>query len=265
MLICALKLLTVTALLPLPSDTPPTRRVPAPAPRELRAVDDVVLTARMANGAPAPSTIVLPQLRNRADVIGYIQHNYPDSISDRPSVIPVAWVYIDETGQPHLPEVIVSSGSAKLDELAIAAVQRARFAPALIDTFKVAVWVMLPVQVGGLAARPDPSPPGQEGAPRFTPYTVKPELRNRAEVARALVDNYPPELRDRKVSGTTLLWLLIDEIGRVNQVRVKESSGEPKLDEAAVRVAKSMLFSPALNRDRAVRVWINLPIVFQPR
>ena len=33
-------------------------------------------------------------------------------------------------------------------------------------------------------------------APRFTPFTVRPELRNRAEIARALERNYPPLLRD---------------------------------------------------------------------
>ena len=261
-LVSALKLFVVTALLPLPSDTPPARRVPPPAARELRAVDDVVLTARMPNGAPAPSTIVLPQLRNRGDVISYMQRNYPDSAAA--SVIPVTWVYIDETGQAHRPEIIVSSGSLKLDELAVQAVKRAQFAPALIDKKSVAVWVMLPVQVGGLAARPGPAPAPGDG-PRFTPYTTKPELRNRDVVVRALVSNYPPELRARKVGGTTLVWLYINEAGQVAQVRVKETSGNQQLDEAAVRVAESMLFTPAVNRDRVVPVWISLPIVFNAR
>ncbi|HEY0305040.1 MAG TPA: TonB family protein [Longimicrobiales bacterium] len=253
--------MTIVALSPLPSDTPPARRVPPPEARELRAVNDVVLTARMANGAPAPSTIVLPQLRNRVDVIDYIRKNHPDSIAAIPSIIPVAWVYVDESGKTHVPEIIVSSGSAPFDKLAIEAVRRAQFAPALIDTFKVALWVMLPVQVGGLAARPAPC---RDEAPCFTPYTVKPTLRNRDAVARTLVQNYPSDLRDQKVRGTTLLWLLVDEIGHVQKAQVKQSSGVPKLDQAALQVAQSMLFTPALNRDLPVKVWIQLPIVFQP-
>ena len=263
LVVAALKIFAVTALLPLPSDTPPVRRVPPPAARELRAVDDVVLTARFANGARVPSTIVLPQIRNAPAVINYIRSNYPDSLP-RPATIPVAWVYIDEGGRTHLPEVIVSSGSTAFDELALAAVRQAQFAAARIDTFKVAVWLMLPVQVSGIAARPDLSPRFRDDTPSFTPYAIKPELRNRPEVQQALVRNYPRHLRDRRVSGTTLVWLLIDEIGRVVKTQVKESSGEADLDKAALQVARTMLFTPAKNREsQPVKVWIQLPIVFQ--
>ena len=260
MLAALFELLTIVALSPLPSDTPPARRVPPPAARELRAVNDVVLTARMANGAPAPSTIVLPQLRNRVDIIDFIRKNLPDSVAATPSVIPVAWVYVDEAGRTHVPEIIVSSGSAPFDKLAIEAVRRAQFAPALVDTFKVPLWVMLPVQVGGLAARPAPC---RDNAPCFTPYTKKPELRNRDAVARALVQNYPEDLRDQRIGGTTLLWVLVDESGRVAKAQVKESSGHEAIDRAAIRVATEMLFAPAENRGAPVRVWIQLPIVFR--
>ena len=263
LIVAGLKIFVVTALLPLSSDTPPARRVPPPVARELRAVDDVVLTARFANGARVPSTIILPQIRNAAAVMNYIRSNYPDSLA-RPATIPVVWVYIDEAGRTHLPEVIVSSGTSALDQLSLAAVRQAQFAAARIDTFKVAVWVMLPVQISGLAARPDVSPPFREEGPSFTPYAIKPELRNRPEVQQALVRNYPPHLRDRRVSGTTLVWLLVDEIGRVVKTQVKESSGEADLDKAALQVARTMLFTPAKNREsKPVKVWIQLPIVFR--
>jgi TonB family protein len=228
----------------------------------LRAVDDVVLTARMVNGAPAPSTIVLPQLRNRADVVSFIRQNYPDSLTAPPTVVPVVWVYIDEAGKPHLPELIVTSGTPMFDKLAIDAVHRAQFSPALVDTFRVGLWVMLPVQVGGLAQRPPVGPCRNDG-PCFTPYTTKPQLLNREIVQRALVQNYPPELRDRRIGGTTLVWVLVDEGGRVAKAQVKETSGHKQLDEAALRVARSMLYTPALNDGAPVKVWIQLPIVFK--
>jgi TonB family protein len=264
MMLSALALVALTSVTPFPSDTPPARRVPPPAPRQLRAVEDVVLTARMADGAPAPATIVLPQLRNRADVIDFIRRNYPDSTAGDPTVIPVTWVYIDEMGRTHWPELLVSSGSARFDALAVAAARRAEFAPALVDTTRVGVWLMLPVQVRGLAARATPGCRPEAG-PCFTPYTVKPELRNRDEVARALVRNYPPELRDRGVSGTTQVWIYLNEEGRVVDARVRQTSGEPKLDEAALRVARIFQFTPARNRDLPVAVWIALPIVFKAR
>lgn len=100
-------------------------------------------------------------------------------------------------------------------------------------------------------------------APVFTPYTVKPELKNREAVSRALVRNYPPLLRDAGIGGTVLTWLLIDETGNVIRTQVKEGSGHEALDQAALKVADIMQFSPALNRDQKVKVWIALPIVFK--
>ncbi len=44
---------------------------------------------------------------------------------------------------------------------------------------------------------------------------------------------------------------------------LKESSGQPPLDAAAPRVAELMAFTPALNRDTRVRVWVAIPISFR--
>ena len=103
------------------------------------------------------------------------------------------------------------------------------------------------------------------GTGRFTPFTVAPVLRNREEVARALRANYPAVLAQAGVGGTAILWFLIDEEGRVLDAEVKESSGQPMLDRAALDVARIMRFSPALNRDRKVRVWVQLPVEFSTR
>ena len=99
-----------------------------------------------------------------------------------------------------------------------------------------------------------------DAAPRFTPYTVAPVVRNREEAARALQRFYPPLLRDAGIGGTTVLWFLIDEQGNVVRTQVNRSSGHAGLDEAAQRVAEVMRFTPAMNRDRRVRVWVQLPI-----
>jgi len=47
--------------------------------------------------------------------------------------------------------------------------------------------------------------------------------------------------------------------------RVSQSSGHTQLDEAALRVADVFRFSPALNREMIVRVWIEIPITFHVR
>jgi periplasmic protein TonB len=102
-------------------------------------------------------------------------------------------------------------------------------------------------------------------APTFTPMTVRPELRNQADVQRALVRNYPPLLRDAGIGGTPIVWFFIDENGRVLKTQLSQSSGYDALDAAAIAVANQMQFSPALNRDKRVQVWVEIPIVFTAR
>ncbi len=101
--------------------------------------------------------------------------------------------------------------------------------------------------------------------PTFTPFTVAPEVRNRAEVGRALEREYPRLLRDAGVSGTVLVYFRIAADGAVEQVLLHESSGHAALDQAALRVADQFEFSPAMNRDQRVPVWIQIPITFTTR
>lgn len=119
-------------------------------------------------------------------------------------------------------------------------------------------------RVENLPPPPSATPPSEDidRAPMFVPMTVRPQLLNSPEVERVLVRAYPATLRDAGIGGTTLLWFLIDEQGRVLQTRVHTSSGFGGLDEAAQQVAEVMRFSPALNRDQRVKVWVEIPIVF---
>jgi periplasmic protein TonB len=98
--------------------------------------------------------------------------------------------------------------------------------------------------------------------PTFTPYTIAPELRNRTEVSRALQRNYPVSLREAGIGGRALVWFYIDVQGHVVRSQLKQTSGYSSLDEAALKVAEIMVFSPAQNRDKRVPVWVALPIEF---
>jgi TonB family protein len=120
--------------------------------------------------------------------------------------------------------------------------------------------------------RPDDLPPPRADAgtgagdqPTYTPFTVAPEVRNRSRVIQALEREYPPLLRDAGVGGTVVMWFYIDDTGVVQEFRVNESSGHPSLDDAAMRVANVYEFSPALNLDQRVAVWVQIPITFQTR
>ncbi len=116
-----------------------------------------------------------------------------------------------------------------------------------------------------------PDPPRDEARaslidePGFTPMTVPPRLTNEREVQRALEWEYPAILRDAGIGGRVLVHFFIDEEGIVRRTLVAATSGHASLDEAALRVAGVARFTPALNLDKMVPVWIQLPITFEVR
>jgi len=115
-----------------------------------------------------------------------------------------------------------------------------------------------------------PPPPEEKSqdiaaAPTFTPFTVAPSIQNRSEVIKAMEREYPPLLRDAGIGGTVKVYFFIDENGVVQDHRIDQSSGHQALDDAALKVAGVYRFSPALNRDKKVPVWVSFPITFQVR
>lgn len=123
------------------------------------------------------------------------------------------------------------------------------------------------------AYKPEELPPppevsdsrGLADTPTFTPMTVRPGIKNRGEVQRALEREYPALLRDAGIGGQVLVWFFIDETGQVQQTRIHTGSGHSALDNAALKVAEVIRFTPALNRDKRVPVWISLPVTFTIR
>jgi protein TonB len=124
-----------------------------------------------------------------------------------------------------------------------------------------------PEEIRAGLASPPPTPSLGElrDEPAFTPYTVPPEVTNREEVQRALVREYPPLLRDAGIGGTVNVWFFIDATGQVQDTRLVAAGEDARLDDAALRVAETMRFSPARNRDRRVPVWVQMPIKFEVR
>jgi len=84
-------------------------------------------------------------------------------------------------------------------------------------------------------------------------------------VRRALTEHYPESLRQSRRGGKVVVWLFVDETGAVVRARLQRSSGDSALDRAALQVADSMRFVPALNGDRPVGVWLAVPIAFTVR
>lgn len=139
-----------------------------------------------------------------------------------------------------------------------------RMAQAAFLVFGALVVVGLALSIPGITREGPPAGVDElSSGPAFTPYTVAPDRINDGEIVEALVREYPPLLRDAGIGGTVVVWFFIDEQGVVRNQFVHTSSGHQALDEAALRVASVFRFTPALNRDRAVPVWVSFPITFR--
>jgi TonB family protein len=218
---------------------------------------------------------VRPDITNRATIARALEAEYAPLLRDAGiGGTATVWFFIDETGSVQRVLLNESSGHEALDEAALRVAGQIEFTPALNRDERVAVWISLPISFSvreeetATPAPPLPDTrPGGDAAqsPTFTPFTVRPDITNRATVARAMEAEYPPLLREAGIGGTATVWFFIDETGSVQRVLLNESSGHEALDEAALRVAGQIEFTPALNRDERVAVWIALPITFTTR
>lgn len=105
-------------------------------------------------------------------------------------------------------------------------------------------------------------PVASDDGPEFIPHDVRPRLLNPGTVQEYLRTFYPVALRAASVEGAVLLWLYIDESGRVTRVQVRETSGAPQFDELARSVTPLMKFRPALNQGETVGVWASIRVRF---
>jgi TonB family protein len=241
--------LLLTCMLCMPSDTPPARVAP-PAITELKASQDVIAAARLANGEPPPPTISLPVLQNREELNRFAARHFPESASSKLAEY-IFWMHVDESGKAQLFDFVRSSGDAGLDSLAARAATLARFTPASISRIPVALWIPLKLDFQ----------PGDKPSP--TPHTKKPKLLNGETVAQAMSQYFPREFYNRGFTGEVVLWIKIDEAGNVIRSQVKRTSGYIQFDNASHDIAKVMRFSPAENKGTPIPVWFEVPIRFR--
>lgn len=74
--------------------------------------------------------------------------------------------------------------------------------------------------------------------------------------------SYPEIARLAGIEGIVYLKILVDENGNVEKTKI-EQGAKDMLDNAALAAAKKAKFSPALVKDKPVKVWVILPIAFK--
>jgi len=123
---------------------------------------------------------------------------------------------------------------------------------------------------------PQPVTPSRAAAVPVAPAVVKqPSIREGDLVAQGpgvdppvlvSVNNpeYPPIARRMRVEGTVVLSLLVDENGRVLDVRLENGvSQNVGLNEAAMAAARTAKFRPAMKDGVRVKTWHRLTIPFK--
>lgn len=87
----------------------------------------------------------------------------------------------------------------------------------------------------------------------------------RSDARRPLTQpEYPPSSRRAGEAGTVILEVYVLENGRVGEAKVKQSSGYPRLDEAAVReVKRSWRLVPGTENGKPVPMWGQFAVTFK--
>jgi protein TonB len=109
---------------------------------------------------------------------------------------------------------------------------------------------------------PPPPPTDEDAATIFVPYDEPPApMGGFAAIQRNLV--YPEIARKAGVEGKVVVHVQISEKGDVVNTKILQSLGNNGCDEAAIAAIKSVKWKPAMQRDRPVKVWVAIPVVFK--
>ena len=102
-----------------------------------------------------------------------------------------------------------------------------------------------------------PPPPPSGPKVKFIPYDDPPVA------ITPIRPVYPEIAQEAGIEGTVVVQVFVDKKGRVKDTLVLKGIPNTGLDEAAVTAIKKTRFRPAKQRERAVGVWISIPVNFR--
>ena len=102
---------------------------------------------------------------------------------------------------------------------------------------------------------PPPPPSGPKVV--FIPYDDPPVAMS------PIRPTYPEIAQEAGIEGVVVVQAFIDEKGRVKETLILKGVPNTGLDEAAMEAIRKTRFRPAKQRERAVGVWISIPVNFR--
>jgi TonB family protein len=228
----------------------------------------IVSAAWLAAAPPAMAQgLEPPRLLNEDEILQQLSSSYPPALREsgvRGHVVLNFRVRADSTADPGSVSVLEASDPAFVAP-ATALVPRMRFVPARMSGTTLPAWVRhdLVFDVHRLPTVRVVAEP-EEGTYEMSAVEELPGLVNHAAMARQIAERFPPALRDSAISGAVVVRFRILENGTVDPASpAVEMTTEPRFDEAAIAVIRAARFRPARVANRAVKVWVTLPIQFQ--
>ena len=102
-----------------------------------------------------------------------------------------------------------------------------------------------------------PPPPPSGPQVKFIPYDDPPVPLT------PIRPKYPEIAQEAGIEGTVFIQAFIDKKGRVIETTIIKGIPNTGLDEAAIKAIRKTRFRPARQRERAVGVWISIPVNFK--
>ena len=102
-----------------------------------------------------------------------------------------------------------------------------------------------------------PPPPPEGPRVKFIPYDDPPVPLS------PIRPKYPEIAQEAGIEGTVVVQVFVDEKGRVKDTVILKGIPNTGLDEAATTAIRKVRFRPAKQRERAVGVWISIPVSFR--
>ena len=102
-----------------------------------------------------------------------------------------------------------------------------------------------------------PPPPPEGPRVKFIPYDDPPQPLS------SIRPVYPEIAQEAGIEGTVVVQVFVDDKGRVKETVILKGIPNTGLDEAASDAIRDVRFRPARQRERAVGVWISIPVNFR--
>lgn len=173
--------------------------------------------------------------------------------SEIPQDVPIEGIvvisaFVDKYGQVTELTVLKAIPGTGLDEAVMRAIRKTHFKPAKQGDRAIGAWISIPVNL--------------RKSLRFIHHDEPPiPIGGYAAIQRNII--YPEIAQEARIEGTVVISAFVDENGEVTELTVLKGVPGTGLDEAAMKAVRKTRFKPAKQGDRAIGVWISIPVNFQ--